>query len=347
MPAPGQATADRIAGAGASIYDPPDLDSDLFYPVPTLEARLRNTLLGLQWDVPLRTRSKLGKMAVAEALGYTAPTNFRKTQPRFPHQNLDLFLQQSNNLQIWNEEVDPERRYALVRLDATNTVTGVRVVTGEAVALWDRTGTLTSKYQAARLEGRTGSKLVSHVDTIAFRNLLAPEVPSPASLSRLSPTERPQLGMVLPIDEVHHRLLALVGKSFVDPGLTNERARGVILQKLATEALGLGEYGDHGQFPDILNQALEIKLQTSPTIDLGLVSPDSDHFAAEIGEHVRHRDVRYSVFFGARTGTTVTVTAVVSATGADFFTEFRRFEGLVSNRKLQIPLPSGLFQSEG
>ena len=41
------------------------------------------------------------------------------------------------------------------------------------------------------------------------------------------------------------------------------------------------------------------------------------------------------------------VEAIVMATGASFFNEFQRFEGLVQNRKLQIPLPADLFDSEG
>lgn len=344
---PGDGIAHRIGESGASIYDQCDPNSDLFYPIPILERRLRLALARLRWDAPLRTRAKLGKGAVARALGYPVPDSFRKTQPRFPHQNLDLFLQQSDNLQIWNEDVDPERRYAIVRLNSSNVVTAVRVVTGESVALWDRTGTLTSKFQAARLEGRQGSRLVSEFDTAGFRVLLAPAVPHEDALRLLSPVDTPQVGSVLPISEVHQRLSSIVGTTFIDPGLTNERGRGGELQKLASSALGLGRYGDHGQFPDILSQALEIKLQTSPTIDLGLISPDSSHFAAEIGEDVRHSDVRYSIFFGRRNANLITIEALVTTTGADFFSEFRRFEGLVSNRKLQIPLPGGLFDAEG
>ncbi|GAA3629428.1 type II restriction endonuclease [Lentzea roselyniae] len=343
----GDQIARRIAASGASIYDLFNRDSDEYYDNQTLEERLESALVGQQGDAPIRTRSKLGKAAVTVALGYPVPRSFRKTQPRFPSQNLDLFLQQSNNLQIWNEEVDPERRYALVRLDTTNTVTAVRVVTGEAVALWDKTGTLTSKFQAARLDSRTGSKLVSALDTELFREVLLPGATAEVDITGLSPASPPRRGKVLPISEVHSRLLPLEGVTFDDPGLTNERGRGVVLQKLVTETLGVGPYGDKGQFPDILNQALEVKLQLSPTIDLGLVSPDSDHPAEDVGGGLRHRDVRYAVFFGARSGSVVTLDAVVTTTGADFFTEFRRFEGLVSNRKLQIPPPSGLFETKG
>jgi hypothetical protein len=36
----------------------------------------------------------------------------------------------------------------------------------------------------------------------------------------------------------------------------------------------------------------------------------------------------------------------VTTTGESFFNEFRRFGGLVQNRKLQLRLPSGFFQAE-
>ena len=118
---------------------------------------------------------------------------------------------------------------------------------------------------------------------------------------------------------------------------------------MVCEALGLDGFADQGQFPDVPCQALEVKLQTSPTIDLGLVSPDCDRAIGALGAEIQHRDVRYAVFYGEITpDSTVRITGLVLSTGADFFSEFRRFEGLTQNKKLQIPLPRGLFsETEG
>ena len=99
---------------------------------------------------------------------------------------------------------------------------------------------------------------------------------------------------------------------------------------------------DCGQFPDIPNQLLEIKLQTTSTIDLGLVCPDSTEGIANL-PNFNHCDVRYAVFYGTIFPAGVTLEHLVLATGADFFTFFRRFEGNVQNAKLQIPLPAGFF----
>ena len=343
----GDGTFEAVRESGRSIYDDLSDQPDLIYDIADLEERLNASLVGQMWDFPIRTRSKVAKQAVAEVLGYPVPSSFRKTQPRFPGQRLDIFVQMADNLQIWNEEVDPARRYALIRVTSTGLVVRVRVVTGEVIALWDRTGTLTSKYQAKRLDASEGSELASQSDTDDFIAALEPSNVDPAVLRASSPTSRPIPRTVLTVRHVHERLLRLVGVEFFDPGVTQDRSRGIVVQKLACEALELAEYGDAGQFPDILCQALELKLQISPTIDLGLVLPNSTSFAQELGYGLRHADARYSIVYASRVSDDrIRIDAVVTSTGKDFFTEFQRFEGNVQNRKLQIPLPRDFFEPE-
>ena len=93
-------------------------------------------------------------------------------------------------------------------------------------------------------------------------------------------------------------------------------------------------------------QALEVKAQSSPTIDLGLVTPDSTDEARGLSG-LRHCDVRYCVAELAPRNLEFEITEIVVSTGKDFFREFRRFEGLRQNRKLQMHLPPDFFaQSE-
>lgn len=343
----GERTFEAVRQSGRSIYDDLSNETDLIYDIADLEERLNAHLVGEVWDFPIRTRSKVAKQAVAEVMGYPVPSSFRKTQPRFPGQRLDISVQMADNLQIWNEEVDPGRRYALIRVTSEGLVTRVRVVTGEVIALWDRTGTLTSKYQAKRRNPAHVSKLVSQNDTADFITALEPRDVDPAVLRASSPTSRPFPRRVLTVGHLHDRLLNLVGFALNDPGVTQDRSRGIVVQRLACEALGLAEYGDVGQFPDILCQALEVKLQLSPTIDLGLVLPDSILPAQELGYGLRHADARYSIMYGSRVSADrIRIDAVVTSTGKNFFTEFQRFEGNVQNRKLQIPLPRDLFEAE-
>lgn len=305
-----------------------------------LTALVGESLAGL----PLRTRSKVAKTLVCEALGYPAPVSFRKTQPRFPHPNFDLYVQKSNNLQIWNEEVDPERRYVVLGLDEGDIIASVRVVTGQELALLDTTGTLTSKYQASRRDDY-GSILVNNRDTEAFERLMMPRtVLGEQYRNRLSPVARPEPGAVLSIGALYSLLEGMVDEELYDPGPTQDRLRGVELQKLVCRVLELGPYADGGQFPDILCQALEVKLQLSRTVDLGLVLPDSTNPALELGSVLAHQDVRYAVVYAERVDDhRLRITSIVVCSGANFFDEFRRFEGRVQNRKLQIRLPSNFF----
>ena len=155
-----------IAASGATIYDVPTPRSALWFTSSELEEVLQAALVGMSLNgLPLRTQSKVIKTAVCKSLGYSVPTSFRKTQPRFPAQDFDTYVQKSNNLQIWNEEISPSRRYVLIRIDDDDEVTRVRVVGGEVIAKLDTTGTLTQKFQARFVVGATPLELVTPNDT--------------------------------------------------------------------------------------------------------------------------------------------------------------------------------------
>ena len=160
--------------------------------------------------------------------------------------------------------------------------------------------------------------------------------------AKLIATRSPALPGFLPIHTVYQKLSLLVGRKLRDPGVDQERNRGWALHKAVCRQLGLGASADEGQFPDVLDQLLEIKLQTASTIDLGLVSPDSTEPIADRPD-VYHCDVRYAVFYGQIVGSAVRLDHLVLATGADFFGFFRRFGGKVTNSKLQIRLPADFF----
>ena len=333
---------EAISELGFDIYEPLTEHPEAVYTHHELENLLRHELAGSVFAGPIRTRSKLAKQAVCRALGYPVPTSFRRVKPRFPGQDLDVYVQQHDNLQIWNEELSPTRRYALIRVDDVGDVIAVRVAEGTELAMLDRTGTLTSKYQAKRRSGHSGSRLVSDTDT---PDLIAELAPSDhlgrGILRHLRPVDRPVHGKVLSIRALYGRLLGLVGREMKYS--TSERLRGERLHRLACEALGLGSYADTGKFPDIVCQALEVKLQTSPTIDLGLVTPDSDGPAVTLSPRLRHSDARYLVAYGDHDTEVVHIEHIVVSTGIEFFAEFQRFGGLIQNRKLQLRLPSHFF----
>ena len=334
-----------IQSSGFDIYSPIEVgDANFWIPTPYLETLLNQALTGLDLDgLALRTRSKVVKMAVCEALGYPVPKSFKKTQPRFLGQQLDTYTQKSNNLQIWNEELSATRRYAIIQISDQDIVLKVKVVNGQELALLDTTGTITTKYQAGLVIGADTHELVSAQDTPS----MLPYVQFGATFTTsISPIDEPECDALLPIQEIFERLSTLVGLSFVDPGMDQERNRGTALHRLICECLGYSRYEDKGQFPDIRHQLLEVKLQTSPTIDLGLVLPSSEEplDIRQLGDHhPRHCDTRYAMFYAKTDGKQVTLTHLFITTGADFFTRFRRFEGKVTNGKIQIPLPRNFF----
>jgi len=335
-----------ITRSGLTIYDEIEVgDPRLWIPTPELEALLQEALHGTALaGLPLRTRSKVVKEQVCRSLGYPVPSTFKRTQPRFPGQLLDTYVQKSNNLQIWNEQLSPTRRYAIVRVDENDTIERVRVVTGDTLAKLDKTGTLTQKYQARCTPGEAPAELIAATDTRLLRAFVSTDF---EITSTTTPALHPAAGELFPIASIYDRLTTLIGRRFDDVGIDQERNRGATLHRLVCRSLGYAHYQDDGQFPDIRHQLLEVKLQTSPTIDLGLVAPSSTEplDVPQIGRKtIRHCDVRYAVFYARIVNEQVELTRLFISTGEAFFNRFPRFGGRVLNRKLQIPLPTDFFE---
>jgi hypothetical protein len=334
---------EAIRNSGLSIYDPIEVGHpDLWIPAPEAEVLLNSELCGVLLDYPLRTRSKVVKSLIAQSLGYPVPRSFIKTRPRFPGQQLDTAVQKADNFQPWNEEIDPARRYAFIRVNASHVVTKVKVASGETIAKLDTTGTLTQKYQASFTP--TAAKLeVVESDTPQLKSLIARK---PSRYFTQKPSDPPDTDTLLPIEEVARRLAPLVGQHVKYTGKVQERNRGGELHKLVVNALGYTEFADAGSFPDVRHQLLEVKLQTSPTVDLGLVLPSSSSpldISRIAGRSIRHCDTRYAVFEGRISEDKVRLDSLIVTAGQHFFSRFRQMQGKVLNRKLQIRLPTDFF----
>lgn len=342
-----QRYVEEIRQRNLSIYDSIEIgDPKLWIPTPELESLLNEGLTGISLaGLPLRTRSKVAKNHVCQVLGYQVPKSFKKTQPRFLGQLFDIYVQKSDNLQVWNEELAPTRRYVLIRVNENNVIVKVKVVTGNTLARLDTTGTLTQKYQAQLILREASTELVTDKDT----DLLHPFVRANVDLVTIpSPVNHPTAEQLLSIREIFDRLNGLVGTSFADRGYDQERNRGAELHRLVCQRLGYGNYQDNGQFPDVRHQLLEVKLQTSPTIDLGLVCPNSTEpldVPKIEGRQIRHCDTRYALFYAKTDRENVTLTHFFLTTGERFFSRFPQFQGKISNKKLQIPLSGDFFKN--
>lgn len=327
-----------------TIYDKIAVgDPNLWIPTSELEQILNESLTGVSLSgLPIRTRSKVVKERICEALGYPIPTSFKKVQPRFSGQFFDVYVQKSNNLQVWNEDLSPDRRYVLIKVTDFDVISKIKVVTGQDLSLLDNTGTLTQKYQARLIPNGRAKELSVSSDT----SIITPHTQQGISVKDFDPTIDPSSGKLMPISEVFIRLQSLLGTSFPDAGHDQERNRGAKLHQLICQKLGYVTYKDNGRFPDIRQQLLEVKLQTSPTIDLGLVRPNSTQVldALTVGtSKIRHCDVRYAIFYAKTDGKLITLTNFYLTTGEHFFTRFPQFQGRILNKKIQIPLPVNFF----
>ena len=335
--------ADKIAklrdNGERSIYD--KIDEDRLIPSCELEALLKRRLVGIELErYPIRTRSKVVKSAICEAIGYPVPTTFRKTQPRFPAQNFDVYTQKSLNVQIWNEEIDLRRRYVFVRTDENSIVTTVRIISGEELAKLDKTGTLTHKYQAT-MKHFGKNCLFSAFDTLNMTEWLSS---STLDLSSTTPILKPSAGQLLPIADIYRRLLPLVGTSIDYIDAHQERNRGSALHAKICSMLGYSEYADDGQYPDIVHQLVEVKLQTSPTIDLGMHSPLDEEILLNNGDKTfTSKDVRYVILDAKIDSVKISLENLYVVNGEHFTEAFPLFQGNVQNKKLQIPLPRNFF----
>lgn len=218
----------QIRSLQPSIYDSPATElTGLFYSPPELQALLRDELVGRGNldELPVRTRSKVAKTLVCEALGYTAPTTFAKVNPRLRHANVDVYVQQASNLQIWNQEVDAARRY--VNLIVRNSVIAdVQVIAGPDLAQFDTTGTLTLKFQANRIYEDAGSVLISARDTEDFVAQFNPRPKAPSlDLPAGRPLKRQRSGHRHGIPVIDQSGGPNLHRSRPDPG-TQPRQRG-------------------------------------------------------------------------------------------------------------------------
>jgi hypothetical protein len=330
--------ASMIKESGKTIYD---YDSELLIPTYELELILNSGLVGTDLSgLPNRTRSKVVNEKICKVLGYPVPARFQKTQPRFLAQNFDKYVQKSNNLQIWNEEIAGNRRYVIIQINNLDSVSKVKVITGEQLSPLDTTGTLTSKYQA-RMKELPSSCLLAQTDTSSVAAWCSNDY---TDIGKIKLNADPIKGKLMSISSIFEKLKDLEGATFADLGAVQDRNRGAGLHLMISEILGYGSCDDDGSYPDIRNQLLEIKLQTSPTIDLGLHSPEDKEVIFQSGDDIFiSADVRYAIVSANIVDEQIVMEKVFVVNGENFTKYFPLFGGKVTNSKLQIPLPANFF----
>lgn len=336
---------ENISSSGLTIYDSLTPDNKNFWlNDKELQFLLKSYLIGKSYEGQAnKTRSKSIKQDICKAMGYPVPKSFKRTHPRFICQNFDPHTQQSDNLQIWNEKISPTRRYCIIGLDQTNTVINVVVISGSTLQNFDTTGTLTTKYQANLIDNKLPSSLLSATDTSNIIKCFGPYT----KLNTKNPADYPSYSNLMSIQNIFDQLKQLEGKVFKITG--NVRQDGDILQNITYKQLGYTIYKENGQLPDLMNQLLEIKRQTSRTIDLGLFKPNSQeelNIPPINGYVPRICDLRYAIFYCNIKDKTMKIDKVFLSTGEQFFDYFHLFGGNVQNKKIQIHLNRDFWSGE-
>ncbi|MGJ0356605.1 hypothetical protein [Aliarcobacter cryaerophilus] len=326
----------------SNMYDEPSPLAASWLNNDQLKIKIENGLKTFKTDEKApKARKKIFKKKVCEILGFDIPKIFKKTKPMYPNLNFDLYIQQSHNLQIWNEPIDNNRRYVIVKINENGEMLAVKVVMGTVLAPLDTTGKLTTKLQAILNKRTITTSLNSLNDTLNCQQYTK----SNSLDNTLSPSSEPVNQKILPISEVFDKLKIIVNGcyDFTDPG--SDRLRGDKVHQIYSSLLGFTKHSDDGQFPDIKNQLLEIKLQTSPTIDIGLESPNSKTINSRISSQIQvsNSDVRYAVIYAEIENNQVKLKNIVICTGEDFFSTFPQMQGNVVNGKYQLPLPKNFF----
>lgn len=360
--------------SGSLIYEPPH--EDLIYDTSKIE-ELLDSLVGLKIPEDLSNvqRSHWVKEKIISELGYEEPDAFRskkakKHTPKYIHQLMDIFIQKENNLQIWgyvpyaDVEIDAEwrgqphemkeTRIVVVKRNEENIITGFKIVEGEDLEKWDNTGTKTVKWQgfvpdSFRNKGKVytgGSEpLFSKIGESELsleekqEQIRIQETESSDKLAEMPPEDS---SLVLTIEELKSILNDLIGIELEDRG---ERLTGQLFEKKVAEKIGY-EFdeedlsADRGEFPDLLNQLLEVKFQDSPTIDLGKHLP-TDEEKLEFGWNkwgLTNEDIRYVVGLGDEKEDCFELTDIVIISGLDF----EEFFGVTAdtNSKIQMSIPN-------
>lgn len=334
---------DNIKKSKLTIYDKINVnDPNLWIPTQVLEKTLNDKLVGVKLTdsngkkLANRTRSKKLKELVSKCMGYEIPKSFKKVQPRFTGQNLDIYGQESNNLQIWNEDIDPNRRYALIKIENARII-GIKIFTGIQLSALDTTGKLTQKFQA-RINCNNSASNVLSEDTKKIKALSNNKYIKPIG----SPISDPDTNTLMSINCIFDKVKTIIGNKI--PSNLNTRKQGEYIHKLVLKSLGYSCFADNGQFPDITNQLLEIKAQTSSTIDLGLFMPNDSSVIPDINPILGYSptisDTRYLIVCIKSQNNIPIVNNIYLVTGECFFgNTIKPMQGKKINKKIQIPLP--------
>lgn len=134
-------------------------------------------------------------------------------------------------------------------------------------------------------------KILLYPDTQKIQSHINPDFDSPS----MDMVEEPKMDELFSIEAIKEKVAKkLIGQKLNSAATKN---RGQALERMVLSLLGYKTKDDsllYGGFPDIKNQLLEVKVQDSPTVDLGMFTPESEEIVfSDLG--VSTFDVRYLI----------------------------------------------------
>lgn len=355
-------------------FNIPPKSKDHITPSEVIAERLQE-LIGTPFPLVEQTRingSRIRKL-VAKTLGnYPLPELSNaytilnsKGRPGILREYLGTYIvtsgKKSYNLQVWNRnpasksvqiEYPSEEplstndvRFIFVRVDVEkHIIRAILVLTPEYITQkFGPFGKPTIKYQLI-IAPKTREYILHHTppiifypDTSNFTRHITHSYRTPQGSMRNPPVS----SEVLSLDVLRDKLVPKLIGAKLDVGSTKNR--GQALEQLVALHLGytpaLGELL-LGGYPDIPNQALEVKVQDSPTVDLGKYTPEFEETITS-SLQVTTKDMRYLI--ALTNGSSGLIAGLILCPGAKLGDHFSYVAG--QSYKCQRAIPMQFFDN--
>lgn len=237
----------------------------------------------------------------------------QKGVPAFLREYIDTYIVttgSSYNLQVWNRnpnsasvQVDLKNgetllasdvRFVLGKINTDNCIESIIIMTPEYIEnKFGKFGKPTVKQQLI-ISNKKREDII-HNGSMVISDSNLPDTLLSCADETISDdvSIKDEPNRVLPIKVIDERITdKLIGEK-LDISLSTKQ-RGQQLERMVAYQLGYRDIqnGLEGGYPDIRNQMLEVKVQDSPTIDLGKYSPQ---FEEQINDNFTTRTIRYLI----------------------------------------------------
>lgn len=219
---------------------------------------------------------------------------------RFPNTQNDLIRYKNGKASIKCSDI----RFILVKIDSlTKTIRTIVVATPEyIVKKFGPFGVPTIKHQMIISELKRNN-IINHKDSCFFRSdtdLMAKNTTKIYEKPRSNISDVPISGKILSLECIKDEILKKIIGLRLD--VSDTKTRGQALERIVANLLGYSSIDSLvGGYPDIPNQLLEIKIQDSPTVDLGKYSPSHPVIIDE-NLCASTEDIRYLIALTNRNG---------------------------------------------